>query len=70
MKKVIPKSFNIDAVSGVLLVVAAILAMIIANSALQTFYENVLHTYVLGMSFRHWINDGLMAVFFCLLAWK
>lgn len=64
MKKVIPANINIDAVSGVLLVVAAVLAMIIANSAFRAPYEDVLRTYVLGMSFRHWVNDGLMAVFF------
>ncbi|SHO56402.1 Na+/H+ antiporter NhaA [Vibrio quintilis] len=64
MKNLIPKNLNIDAVSGVLLVVAAIIAMIIANSSFRAPYENVLHTYVLGMSLRHWINDGLMAVFF------
>jgi NhaA family Na+:H+ antiporter len=30
-------------------------------------YQASLHTYIFGMSVSHWINDGLMAVFFLLI---
>jgi NhaA family Na+:H+ antiporter len=30
-------------------------------------YQGVLHTYVFGLSISHWINDGLMAIFFFLI---
>ncbi len=58
--------------SGLLLMATAILALVLANSALSAIYDHVLHvpvTVALGgwsieMSLHHWINDGLMAFFF------
>ncbi len=52
------------AAAGVLLVLAAANALIIANSALGVVYFTVLESKVAGLSVLHWINDGLMAVFF------
>jgi NhaA family Na+:H+ antiporter len=60
---------------GVLLIIAAILAMIVANSPFSELYLNFLHTEIqvrvanidINKSFSHWINDGLMAVFFLLI---
>jgi NhaA family Na+:H+ antiporter len=43
---------------------AAALALFVANSPLSGAYFNALHAYVGGMDLLHWINDGLMAVFF------
>jgi NhaA family Na+:H+ antiporter len=53
--------------AAVVLLAAAALAMIVANSPLGSTYEDVLHTKVLGLSVLHWINDGLMALFFLLV---
>lgn len=61
-----------EASSGVILLACAILALIVANSPLSESYEHLLHypiaigagEYVLEMGLLHWINDGLMAVFF------
>jgi len=58
--------------SSILLLVSAAGAMFLANSPYAGFYENILHVklvagfgdYILSMSLLHWINDGLMAVFF------
>jgi len=50
--------------AGLVLMAAAALALIIANSPLGPGYEAFLHTYVGPLSLGHWINDGLMAVFF------
>ncbi len=47
--------------------IAAAIAMTIANSPLNEIYQGALHSYVFGMSVSHWINDGLMAVFFLLI---
>ncbi|CBS90026.1 sodium-proton antiporter (plasmid) [Azospirillum lipoferum 4B] len=47
--------------------VAAALALIVANSPLSGIYFGTLHSYVLGLSIGHWVNDGLMAVFFLLV---
>ncbi len=58
--------------SGVLLMLCALAALAIANSPLAEGYAHVLHTelvvglgeWKLAMSLHHWINDGLMALFF------
>ena len=46
---------------------AAVVALIIANSPLGPGYAAMLHAYVGPLSLEHWINDGLMAVFFLLV---
>ncbi|GEA30683.1 Na+/H+ antiporter NhaA [Clostridium diolis] len=64
--------FKNESSSGIILLISALLAMIIANSKFASIYENTLHTYIaigymnlsLSMSVLHWINDGLMAIFF------
>jgi NhaA family Na+:H+ antiporter len=43
---------------------AAALALVVANSPLAPAYFEVLHAYLGPLSLSHWINDGLMAVFF------
>src|SRR3546814_9511944 len=64
-----------ESAGGILLIFAAILAMIVANSAFAETYEHAIHavtgpvlTDKLGpMTVHLWINDGLMAVFFLLV---
>jgi NhaA family Na+:H+ antiporter len=41
--------------------------MMVANSPLEPLYNGTLHSYVAGLSVSHWINDGLMAIFFLLI---
>ncbi|HWV12886.1 MAG TPA: Na+/H+ antiporter NhaA [Sphingobium sp.] len=53
-----------EAAGGIILIGAAALGMIIANSALSTTYFHMLHVEIGGLSLLHWINDGLMALFF------
>ncbi len=58
--------------SGILLMVATVLALMIANSRYAGLYEALLHTELtigpgswrLTLSLHHWINDGFMALFF------
>ncbi|TAM94357.1 MAG: Na+/H+ antiporter NhaA [Rhizobiaceae bacterium] len=56
-----------EASGGIVLMAAATLALIVANSPLGTTYSAVVHSYVVGLSIQHWINDALMAVFFLLV---
>jgi len=64
--------FKLEAASGLLLVIAAILALIISNTNLSEYYFDILNTHILigtqsfglNLSIVHWINDVLMAVFF------
>ncbi len=67
MSDVIKDFFKMESAGGILLVIAAAIALVIANSPLYATYDGILHSYVLGMSVSHWINDGLMAVFFLLI---
>lgn len=59
--------FKNDSAGGIILVVATAVAMILANSSFSEAYLGFLHAKVVGMSLSHWINDGLMAVFFLLI---
>lgn len=52
------------AAGGLLLMAAAILALFVANSPLAEGYFAALHLPLAGLDLLHWINDGLMAVFF------
>ncbi len=56
-----------EAAGGYVLLAAATLAMIVANSALSQEYSDALHIDIAGMSLLHLINDGLMALFFLLV---
>ncbi len=61
--------------SGILLMLCAVIAIIIANTQWIEAYHHILETKislgfgesVLSMSVHHWINDGLMALFFFLV---
>ena len=53
--------------AGIVLMGAAALALVLANSPLGPRYETILHAYVGPLSVGHWINDALMAVFFLLV---
>jgi NhaA family Na+:H+ antiporter len=55
------------AAGGLVLMAAAFAALIVANSPLADAYQGVLHASVGGLSVSHWINDGLMALFFLLV---
>ncbi|AAZ19686.1 sodium/proton antiporter, NhaA family [Psychrobacter arcticus 273-4] len=67
--------FNLEASGGIVLALAAIAAMIIANTSLNTWYESFIHapvaiqigSFSIAKDAHHWINDGLMAVFFFLV---
>lgn len=67
MSDAIRHFFKLESAGGILLVIAAAIAMMVANSPLQPLYDTFLHSYVGGMSVAHWINDGFMAVFFLLI---
>jgi NhaA family Na+:H+ antiporter len=56
-----------EAAGGLLLMGIAVLALFVANSALAPAYFGMLHAKALGLSVLHWINDGLMALFFLLV---
>ena len=66
---------RIEASSGMVLLIAALAALIWANSSWDDSYFELLHTPItidadivhLDLTLQHWINDGLMAIFFFLM---
>jgi len=64
--------FKLEAASGLVLLIAAIIALIISNSNYSDLYFHTLEKYLfiginnfgLKLSVHHWINDLLMAIFF------
>ena len=64
--------FKLEAASGLVLLISAILALIISNSSISYLYFETLEKYIffglnnfgLKLSVLHWINDVLMAIFF------
>ncbi len=58
--------------TGLILMITAVVAVILANSPLAESYQHLLHTplnvsvgaWQLGLSLHHFVNDGLMALFF------
>ena len=67
--------FKLEAASGIFLLIAAALALIISNSFLSDKYFETLSIYLtlgikpiaIKLSVLHWINDVLMAIFFFLV---
>jgi NhaA family Na+:H+ antiporter len=56
-----------EASGGLLLMAAAAVALVVANSPAAPAYFSLLHAPLAGLDVLHWINDGLMAVFFLLI---
>lgn len=59
--------FDSEKSSGIVLIICTILSLLIANSSMGADYLALWHSYIAGMSLEHWINDGLMAIFFLLI---
>jgi NhaA family Na+:H+ antiporter len=63
---------EIEASGGLVLIVAAVAALVWANSPWKESYTDLLHTvvelevgsFVLREDVQHWVNDGLMTLFF------
>ena len=64
--------FKLEAASGLVLLFAAVIALVVSNSNLADLYFSTLNKYLflginefgLKLSVIHWINDALMAIFF------
>lgn len=75
MTEAMKKFLSLESASGILLVIAMVLAMIAENSLFQPYYDALLQTPVelrvgelqLAKPLLLWINDALMALFFLLV---
>lgn len=67
--------FDSEKVAGLLLVICTIVSLVIANSSVGAGYIHFMHQQVdlsfanvaLNYSVEHWVNDGLMAIFFLMV---
>ena len=50
--------------SGIVLIICTMASLLLTNSPLGEKYLSIWHVYVGGLSIEHWVNDGLMAIFF------
>ncbi len=75
LSQAIKNFFSREEKSGILLLLFAMLALIIVNSPLQSLYFEIKYTYIpinigdfsFTKNVSHWVNDGLMAIFFFII---
>jgi len=73
--KLIEQFMQKESAPGLLLIFATLLALLLSNTMVAPLYESFLHIPVevrvgslhLDKSLYHWVNDGLMAIFFLLI---
>lgn len=73
--KIIEEFIQKESAAGMILMFATVLALLLSNTFFAPMYESFLHIPVeirvgslhLDKSLYHWVNDGLMAVFFLLI---
>ena len=72
LRSVIRNFLKLESSSGILLLLAGIIALILSNSNFSTVFDHILHlklnfgtdSPLFYKSIQHWINDGLMVIFF------
>lgn len=70
--KPLSRFIKAESTAGVILLFSALAALVIANSPLSSWYHHLWETHLsveiggrgIDKSLHHWINDGLMAMFF------
>jgi NhaA family Na+:H+ antiporter len=61
------KFFESERSSGLFLIACTVISLTLANSPLQSEYLKIWHFQMAGHDLAHWINDGLMTIFFLLV---
>lgn len=59
--------YKSEKAGGIVLVLCTILSLLLANVFFPHSYPELWHQKIAGLSIEHWINDGLMAIFFLLV---
>ena len=65
--KLFKEFFDSEKAGGLVLIACTILSLTLANSTFGTNYHHFWQTQFQGHSIAHWVNDGLMAIFFLLI---
>ena len=72
LRSVIRNFVRLESSSGILLLIAGLIALILSNSSFAGVFDHILHLKLyfgtnlplFYKSIQHWINDGLMVIFF------
>lgn len=67
LTKLYKEFFSSEKSGGILLVSMTLLSLLFANSFIQSAYKDIWDLELGGHSLVHWINDGLMTIFFLLI---
>ena len=59
--------FNSEKAGGLILIACTILSILVANSVFGSDYHHFWQTRLAGHNIEHWVNDGLMTIFFLLI---
>ncbi len=65
--KLFTEFFESEKASGIVLILCTMVSLLLANSALQESYGHIWQYQIGHHSVEHWINDGLMTIFFLLI---
>lgn len=67
LSKLFKEFYESEKAGGIILLIVTIVSLLLANSPIQSSYIGFWQFDVGGHSITHWINDGLMAIFFLLI---
>ncbi len=59
--------FDSEKSGGLLLIACTVISLVLANSFLSDNYLHLWYFQIAGLSLEHWINDGMMTIFFLLI---
>ena len=67
VSKIFQRFFQSQTSGGITLIFCTIFSLVVANSVFVDAYQKIWDFQLFDHSFAHWINDGLMAIFFCMI---
>ena len=67
LTKIFKEFFESEKAGGIILMFCTLLSLLLVNSSYSESYLQLWHWPLFGENLEHWINDGLMAIFFLLI---
>lgn len=67
LTKLFTSFFESEKAGGLILLICTLFSLVISNTSFSESYFEIWHYPVANHSFEHWINDGLMAIFFLMI---
>ena len=67
LSKIFKEFIESEKAGGIILMLCTLLSLLLVNSSYSEAYLHIWHWPLFGENIEHWINDGLMAIFFLLI---